>query len=69
MKKVTVYSFKGYKVTTNKTIISDRMATLDAIKRFGCTPIMERSKEVDASEVDEEGRYPKIKTHTVEKQD
>ena len=58
MKKVKVYSFQGYKVTTDETTIPRRMATMDFIKRNGLTPLWDTAKEVNASEVDENGRYP-----------
>jgi hypothetical protein len=59
MAKATVYYFQGYHIVTDEIITSKRMATLETIKRFCCTPIMDTAKEVDTSEVDEDGRYPK----------
>ncbi|MDI6722732.1 MAG: hypothetical protein QMD97_04175 [Candidatus Aenigmarchaeota archaeon] len=38
------------------------MATLEAIKRFGCAPIMDTAKEVYAHELDDNGRYSKEKS-------
>jgi hypothetical protein len=61
MAKVTVYYFQGYQIATDEMIISKRMATLEAIKRFCCAPLMDTAKAVDTSEVDEDGRYPKKK--------
>ena len=59
MAKVTVYYFQGYSIDTDQIITPKRMATLETIKRYCCTPLMETAKEVDVSEVDEDGRYPK----------
>jgi hypothetical protein len=62
MQKVTVYFFTGYQISTDKIIRSKRMATLEAIKKFGCTPIMDTAKEVYTHELDDNGRYPKNKS-------
>lgn len=59
MPKITVYYFTGYHIATDQIIHSQRMATLETIKRFNCTPLMETAKEVDTSELDDNGRYPK----------
>ena len=61
MEKVNVYFFSGYQISTDKIIRSKRMATLEAIKRFGCAPIMDTAKEVYTHELDDNGRYPKNK--------
>ena len=57
MQKVTVYYFTGYNIRTDQVIRSKRMATLETIKRFGCAPLMDTAKDVDASTLDAEGRY------------
>ena len=59
MGKITVYCFQGYSITKDEIITPKRMATLETIKMYGCTPLMDTAKEVDSSEVDENGRYPK----------
>lgn len=59
MPKITVYYFTGYNITTDQIIRSKRMATLEAIKTFNGTPLMETAKEVDTSDLDGNGRYPK----------
>ena len=59
MSKITVYYFTGYKITPDQIIHSKRMATVETIKRFNCTPIMETAKEVDSSELDDNECYPK----------
>jgi hypothetical protein len=59
MQKVTVYYFTGYHIATDEIICPKRMATLETIQRFNCTPLMDTAKEVDVSEVDDNGRYPK----------
>jgi hypothetical protein len=43
-------------------IPSKRMATLESIKSFNCSPLMETAKEVDTSELDDDGLYPKKET-------
>jgi hypothetical protein len=60
MAKVTVYKFTKASTKTATTIVAPRMATCEAIKRFGGVALKDTAKEVDASEVDENGRYPKI---------
>jgi hypothetical protein len=59
MPKVTVYCFTGYHINTDQTINSKHMATLEAIKKSSGVPLMETAKEVDASELDGNGFYPK----------
>lgn len=63
MQKITVYYFTDYHIITDNVIRSHRMATLDAIKRFDGTPLIETAKEVDPSELDDNGLYPKKKTN------
>ena len=59
MDKITVYYFQGYSITKDEIIIPKRMATIETIKRYSCVPLMDTAKEVNVSEVDEDGRYPK----------
>ena len=59
MPKTTVYQFTKFDISQGKNIVAMRMATLEAIKLFEGTPVMDTAKEVDETEVDENGRYPK----------
>jgi hypothetical protein len=58
MEKVTVYAFEVYDIVADRIFVPGRMATIGFIERIGRVPIMDTAKEVDATEVDEEGRYP-----------
>lgn len=62
MQKVAVYFFTGYQISTDRILRSKRMATLEAIKNFGCVPLMDTAKEVFTHELDDNGLYPKKKT-------
>jgi hypothetical protein len=57
--RVTVYCFNGYNIIADKTIPSKYMASLETIKKLNCAPLMETAKEVDTSELDDNGFYPK----------
>lgn len=59
MPKRTVYQFTRFDIFQGKNIVAKRMATLEAIKIFEGTPIMNTVKEVDSTEVDENGHYPR----------
>ncbi len=59
MAKITVYYFTKYDINSDRIVTSKRMATLEAIKNFSCIPLIDTAKEVDTSELDEYGRYPK----------
>jgi len=59
MSKVAVYLFSKYEIGKDKSIKSKRWATLESIRRYGGIPIIDTEKEVDISELDEEGRFPK----------
>ena len=59
MPMITVYYFTGYDIATDKVIRSKRMATLETIREYKCTPLKETAKEVNTSELDDNGRYPK----------
>jgi hypothetical protein len=59
MPKITVYYFTGYDIATDQMIRSKRMATRERIKRFNCSPLNQTAKEVDTSELDDNGLYPK----------
>jgi hypothetical protein len=62
MPKTTVYYFIGYDIATDKMIRSKRMATRERIKRFNFSPLNETAIEVDTSELDDNGFYPKKET-------
>lgn len=62
MPKTTVYYFIGYDIATDQMIRSKRMATRERIKRFNCSPLNQTAKEVDTSELDDNGLYPKKET-------
>ncbi|MCK9390882.1 MAG: hypothetical protein M0Q01_04875 [Syntrophales bacterium] len=62
MPKTTVYCFTGFDIKEGKSITAKRMATLEAIKGFNGVPLMETAKEVDISELDGDGHYPKYFT-------
>ena len=57
MQKVTVYYFTKYDGRTDQEVRPRRMATLEFITRIQGHPLMDTAKEVDASELDAEGRY------------
>ncbi|MGD0021716.1 MAG: hypothetical protein ABSC54_05375 [Smithellaceae bacterium] len=59
MPKTTVYCFTKFDIKQSKNIMAKRMATLEAIKSFNCVPLMNSAKEVDISELDDNGHYPK----------
>lgn len=59
MPKTTVYYFTNYNIVTDEIIQSKRMATLETIKRFNFTPLMDTAKEVETSQLDDNGLYPK----------
>jgi hypothetical protein len=63
MAKVTVYYFECWDIKTDKYTVQKRMATRKFIDRLieggaSCKTLMNSAKEVDSSEVDENGRYP-----------
>ncbi len=66
MSKITVYHFRKYDINSNQYVnfFDKRMATLEYINNLGegFSPILETAKEVYKSEVDSNGRYPKIKS-------
>ena len=51
--------FAKYDINTDKVTKSKRMAIIESIANFNCFPLKETVKEVDTSELDDEGRYPK----------
>ncbi len=57
MAKVKVYEFTKYNVNTDEEGPRGFMGTLKYIKGIGGTPVLETAKEVDASELDYDGRY------------
>ncbi len=62
MPRITVYYFESYDIIKDEIIRSKRMATLETIKRFNCTPLMDTAKDVDVAEVDGNGRYSEIES-------
>jgi hypothetical protein len=62
MPKITVYYFTGYNIVTDEMIRSKRMASRETIRRFNYTPLNQTAKEVDTSELDDNGLYPKKET-------
>ncbi|MGC9976190.1 MAG: hypothetical protein ABSC57_05670, partial [Syntrophales bacterium] len=62
MPKVTVYYFTDYNIVTDQIIRSKRMATFVWVKSLNYMPLMETAKEVDTSELDDDGLYPKKET-------
>jgi len=62
MSKITVYCFKKYSIAKDEEILAPRMATLEAIKQFQCVPLKDTGKEVDSSELSDNGEYPKTFT-------
>ena len=62
MPKITVYYFTGYDIVTDQIIRSKRMASRERIRRFNCSPLNHTAKEVDTSELDDNGFYPKKET-------
>jgi hypothetical protein len=62
MPRITVYYFTDYRITTDQIIRSKRMASLKFIKSYNFSPLMKTAKEVDTSELDDNGFYPKKET-------
>jgi hypothetical protein len=62
MPKITVYYFIGYDIATDQMIHSKRMASRETIRRFSYMPLNHTAKEVDTSELDDNGFYPKKET-------
>lgn len=59
MSKVTVYYFTDYNIVTDQIIRSKRMATFVWVKSLNYMPLMDTAKEVDISELDDDGLYPR----------
>ncbi len=55
MSRVALFFFTMYDINADKIVRSRRPATLDAIEKFGGTPIMETEQRLDSSKVDEDG--------------
>jgi transcriptional regulator with XRE-family HTH domain len=55
--KVEVYKFEVYDIINDKIVIPNRMATMEFIKRINSFPLMDTAKEVNTSDVDNDGRY------------
>lgn len=60
MQKITVYYFTKYNIKTDQEVPSKRMATLEFINRIKGTPLMDTAKEINMTDLDDNGRYPKI---------
>ena len=59
MQKITVYYFTKYDIKTDQEVPSIRMATLEYIDRIEGTPLMGTAKEINVTDLDDNGRYPK----------
>ena len=55
MKKVTVYFFEKYDITTDRNVRSKRPATLDTINSVHGQAIVETALEIDETELDGDG--------------
>jgi len=55
MSKIKIYRFKNYDIYRGQYVVSPRMATAEAIRRFGATMISETETEIDESRVDGDG--------------
>jgi hypothetical protein len=55
MARVALFFFTMYDINADKIVRSRRPATLDAIRKFGGTPIMETEQHLDSSKVDDDG--------------
>ncbi|MBC8198619.1 MAG: hypothetical protein H8E80_01025 [Desulfobacteraceae bacterium] len=64
MQKVIVYYFTKYDRNTDQEVQQKGMATLEFINRIGGTPLISTAKEIDVADLDDNGRYPKIKSTT-----
>lgn len=62
MPKTTAYCFTVFDINEGKNVMAKRMATLEAIKIFNGLPLEGTAKEVDTSELDDNGHYPKTFT-------
>lgn len=62
MPKTMVYCFTVFDIKQGENIMAKRMATLEAIKSANGVPLMDTAKEVDISELDDNGHYPKYFT-------
>lgn len=61
MPKVTVCYFTKYDIKSDEMIRSKRMATLEKIAELHAVPLRGNDKEVDTSDLDPNGFYPKKK--------
>ena len=57
MSKVSVYRFKRYDINSDEHLSSSTYATLEAIKQFGCIPLLETAIQIEESKLDGNGKY------------
>ena len=57
MPKVTVHSFKRYVITSDTSPFAPAKATAESIEKWDCQIIPGTAEEVEADELDDEGRY------------
>jgi hypothetical protein len=55
MKTVSVFYFEKYDIVSDQVVRSKRPATLDAIRRIDCYPIVDSEEELNAENLDELG--------------
>jgi hypothetical protein len=60
MQKITVYYFTKFDIKTGQEVRSIRMATFEYIDRIKGMPLWNTVKEVNVTDIDENGRYPRI---------
>ena len=57
MSKVPVYRFRGYDINSDAQPSPSTYATLEAIKQFGCVPLLETEIYIEESKLDGNGKY------------
>ena len=57
MEMVKVYLFQGYDIASDRVMTSKRPATMETIKLFNGSPIMNRCWDVDRTNLDGNGFY------------
>jgi len=55
MKAVSVFYFEKYDIVSDQMVRSRRPATLEAIRRVECLPIVDSEEILDAEDLDELG--------------
>jgi len=63
-RKVTVFYFQGYDITSDQIIRSKSMASLERIKNYkqGFEAIKDTAKEVNIADLDRDGHYREKKS-------